>query len=417
MRITLALIVLLSACAPSAPPADLAPVGDGPYVVMVSFDGMHPDMLARVPTPAFDRIAARGVRAAALIPGYPSKTFPNHYSLATGLYPANHGIVDNGFYDPTLEATYRLGDPEAVGDGRWYGGEPIWVTAEKQGARAASFFWVGTEAEIDGVRPSYWKEYDGSVPYEARVDTVLHWLTLPVEERPRLVMLYFDEPDHLAHRHGPDAPAVDTVVERLDGLLGRLLDGVDALPIADRISLVLVSDHGLAPVPQDHAMVLDADVSLDGVRVVNNSTQALLYFGEDTARISGVQSELNAALEHVTAYRPEELPARWHYTGSPRIGDLVVVTEPGWVLRMREGRQGGGGATHGWDPGFPPMHGIFMAAGPALRAGRTLPAFENVHVYPLVARLLGLVPAPGIDGRLDVFDTVLHAPARETMDR
>lgn len=395
-----------------APPSEPPPDGDSAaYVVMVSFDGMHPDMIERAATPRFDAVARNGVRASGLIPSYPSKTFPNHYSLATGLYPARHGLVDNAFYDPRLDATYRLGDRETVRDGRWYGGEPIWVTAEAQGVRTASFFWVGTEAEIGGIRPTHFKYYDGTVPYEARVDSVLHWLSLPIERRPRLVMLYFSEPDHTGHERGPDAPAVDSAVARMDTVLGRLLDGLDGLPIADRVHLVLVSDHGIAPAPADQVVFLDDAVDLEGVRVVNNATQALLYFAGDTARLAEVQRALNEGLEHVVAYRPEQTPPAWRYRGNPRIGDLVVAADVGWVLRFRDWEPWGGGGTHGWDPRHPRMRGIFLAAGPGVRPGREIPAFENVHVYPLVARLLGVEPAAGIDGRLDVLQSVLREPA------
>lgn len=380
-------------------------------MVLVSFDGMRYDMIDRADTPYFDRMAGGGVRAEGLIPVYPTKTFPNHYTLATGLYPARHGLVDNAFYDPTFDAGYRLGDTLAVRDGRWYGGEPIWVTAERQGVHAASYFWVGTEAEIEGVRPTYFKEYDGSIPYEARVDTVLHWLSLPRPDRPRLIMLYFDEPDYSAHRLGPDAPAVDAVVERMDGILGRLIEGLDDLPIGDRVNLVLVSDHGMAHVPEDQVVYLEDAVSLDDVRVINNTTQALLYLEGDTARAHAIQRAVNDRLEHVTAFRPEETPEHWHYEGNPRIGDLIVAADPGWVIGRRDGRPWSSGGTHGWDPASRAMHGIFLARGPELRAGRTIPAFENIHVHPLVAHLLEIAPADGIDGRLETLQSVIRARA------
>jgi predicted AlkP superfamily pyrophosphatase or phosphodiesterase len=414
-RLSFVLIALAAACAPrgTGPVAERdrggTPAGDdGTHVVLISFDGMRYDMPGRTATPAFDRVAGAGVRATGLIPSYPTKTFPNHYTLATGLYPAHHGLVDNAFYDRDLDATYRLGDSTAVRDGRWYGGEPIWVTAETQGVRTASYFWVGTEAEIQGVRPTYFKYYDETVPDTARVDTVLHWLSLPAPERPRLVLLYFSEPDHTAHRQGPDAAAVDSVVRTLDGVLGRLLDGLDALPIADRTHVVLVSDHGMADAPADQVIYLDDHANLDGVRVVSNATQTLLYFDGDTARVRSVHQALEGGLEHATTYLAGETPDRWHYEPGPRIGDLIVAADPGWTLRLRDWRPWRGGGTHGWDPYHRAMHGIFMAAGPRIRPGPDLAAFENVHVYPLVARLLGLRPAEGIDGSLAPIEPVLR---------
>lgn len=413
LALTLALVLTAAtACAPARTGAPDEQRADRDstesYVVLVSFDGMRHDMIDRVQTPYFDRIAGSGVRAAGLIPAYPTKTFPNHYSIATGLYPARHGIVDNAFYDPALDATYRLGDTIAVRDGRWYGGEPIWVTAERQGVRTASYFWVGTEAEIDGVRPSYYKDYDGSVPYEARVDTVLHWLALPRADRPRLVMLYFDQPDYAAHEHGPDAPAVDSMVARTDTILGRLVDGIDELAIGDRVHLVLVSDHGMAPAPADQVVYLDDAVDLDGVHFINNTTQAFLYLDGDTARAAAMRTAINDRLEHVTAYLPHELPERFNYQGSPRTGDLVAVADLEWVIRLRAWRPWTGGGTHGWDPHEREMHGIFLARGPRLRSNLTIAGFENVHVHPLLAHLLGIEPAADIDGRLDALNAALR---------
>lgn len=417
----LLLATLASGCTPEAAPSPVpgpAPVDtvgraeEGPpYVVMVSLDGMRHDFADRVPTPNLDRLAATGVKARGLIPSYPSKTFPNHYTLATGLYPADHGIVDNAFYDPAFDAIYALGDSETVRDGRWYGGEPIWVTAERQGLVTASFFWVGTEAEIDGVRPTYFKYYDGDLPYPARVDTVLHWLSLPEPQRPRLVLLYFSEPDHTAHVLGPEDPAVDSVVAAMDVLVGRLMDGIARLPIADRVNLLVMSDHGMAPVPSERVVYLEDVVDLDGVRVINNTTQTFLYFDGDESRLWAVYEVLQERLTNARVYLREETPERLHYRDSRRIGDLVVVAEPGWVIGSREGREWTGGGMHGWDPYWRLMHGTFVAAGPGLVEGARLPAFQNVHVYPLVAHLLGLDPAAGIDGRLEVLDDALANPA------
>ena len=395
------------------PPPDTAPTPPSDttaeaYLVMVSFDGMRYDFLDRVPTPAFDRVAAAGIRAAGLIPAYPSKTFPNHYTLATGLYPGHHGIVDNEFYDPQFDAVYALHDRETVEDGRWYGGEPIWKTAERQGLLAASFFWVGSEAE--GLRPTYWKRYDGDVPNAARVDTVLAWLDLPPERRPRVVMLYFSDVDDAAHRYGVDAPQLDTAIAAVDTVLGRLLDGLAALEVGDRVNVILVSDHGMAPVPRDHVVYLEDYADLSGVRVIDNATQALLYFDGDETQIWAVHDALAGRIPHATVHLKEELPARWHYGQSRRVGEIVVSAEAGWMVASRESRPWRGGGMHGWDPSLRAMHGIFLAAGAGIRPGR-LGAFENIHVHPFAAALLGIEPAPRIDGRLEVLGSHLRTPA------
>lgn len=409
-------VVLWSACAPpdAAPagpvPEPLPGVDPRPYLVLVSLDGMHPDFVERAHTPALDRIAASGVRAEGLIPVYPTKTFPNHYSIATGLYAARHGLVDNAFYDPALGATYGLWDREAVQDGRWYGGEPIWVTAERQGVTSASYFWVGTEAPIRGVQPTYFKYYDGSVPNEARVDTVLHWLSLPEAERPRLVLLYFSEPDATAHAHGPGAAAVDSAVMAVDRVLARLLDGLAALPIAEQVHVVVVSDHGMADVPPGNVIELEDLVDLEGVRAIDNTTQVMLHFDGDEDRLWEVFEALQERLENATVYLRDETPAHWRYRRNPRIGDMLVAAEVGWIIRTRQARPTTPRGMHGWDPRSPAMRGIFMATGPALRTGARVDAFENVHVHPLVARLLGIEPAPDIDGRLDAVAPLLAEP-------
>lgn len=254
------LTALLAACGPASPAPSSAPVAtvraDGasggvndpavrgrPYVVLVSFDGLRPDYLDRFDTPHFARLAARGARAEGLVTVFPSLTFPGHYSIATGLYPEAHGIVANRFYDPQRDDEFDFRDDDDPGDGSWWGGEPIWVTAERQGMVSAAFFFPGTEAGIGGVRPSHWRPYDGRVPNAERIAQVLAWLALPEGERPHLITLYFSLVDGAGHDLGPDAAGMRRSVEAADRLLGRLLDGVDALPHAARVALVVVSDH------------------------------------------------------------------------------------------------------------------------------------------------------------------------------
>ncbi|NIS34801.1 MAG: alkaline phosphatase family protein, partial [Gemmatimonadetes bacterium] len=240
----------------------------------------------------------------------------------------------------------------------------------------------------------------------------LHWLGLPPEERPQLVLLYFSEPDGTAHRNGPDDPSVAATVTELDALLGRLLDGIEASPVAEHVHVLITSDHGMAPVPPDHVIYLDDYADLDGVRVIGNATQAFLYFDGAEERLWSTHDALSERLEHARVFLREETPPGWHYDRDHRIGDLVVAADPGWIVARREGRPWSGGGMHGWDPAVRDMHGIFLAAGPDLVPGVELPAFENIHVYPLVARLLDLESPPAIDGRIEAVDTVLATPAR-----
>ncbi|NQU80840.1 MAG: alkaline phosphatase family protein, partial [Bacteroidetes bacterium] len=217
---------------------------NNPYVVMLSLDGFRWDYPQKANTPNLDRIAEIGVRAESLRPCFPTKTFPNHYSIATGLYPGNHGIVLNNFYDSAMDVSYSLGNRESVENGDFYGGEPIWVTAENQGVITASYFWVGSEAPVKGVQPTYWKRYEHKFPFTQRVDSVIAWLSLPEEKRPHLITWYMDEPDSKGHQLGPDNPDLIPVISYLDSLVGNFMFKLNRLEIGKNVNFIVISDHG-----------------------------------------------------------------------------------------------------------------------------------------------------------------------------
>lgn len=411
-------LLLLAGCGvryyPSPPPEREDPrhaaVGSGgvnaahhagkPHVILVSFDGVRPDYLDRVELPAFQRVAREGVRARALISVFPTKTFPAHYSIATGMYPEAHGIVNNTFYDPQRGATYSIRDRETVGDGSWYRGEPIWVTAERQGMVAASFFWVGSEADIQGVRPTTWKPFDGRIPNETRVDSVLAWLQRPAERRPHMITLYFEEVDTAGHRYGPDAPEVDAALRSVDAALGRLLDGLDRIPdVRDRTYVILVSDHGMASVGPETAVAIDDIIDMAGIRMPDSGPVANLHVEGGRQRAVEVRDALNAALENGRAYLRQDVPAHLHYRADPRIGDVVVIMDEHWQIRTRERLPTRPGGNHGWDPTLESMHAIFLARGPSIRAGHRIDTVEVVHIYPFLAEVLGLEPGPDVQGQ------------------
>jgi len=372
---------------------------DKPYVIVVSFDGFRADYMDRVETPNFRRVAERGVRADGLIPVFPSKTYPNHYSIATGMYPEEHGIVDNNFYDPVFRETFRYRDSTISWDGRWYGGEPIWVTAERQGMVTGALHWVGVRAGAGGVRPSLPVDYGKRYSFANRVREALAWLNLPPERRPHLIMLYISPVDAAGHEHGPNSSEVAAAVQRVDRYLGQLLDGIEALPIADKVNLILVSDHGMAEVVPERAEFLEDFVSLRGVRMVNAGPYTNLWVG-DSARADSIRDRLNAGLRHARAYRRYEIPERFRYRGNDRVGDILVLAEPGHQVVRRRSSQPRKGGAHGYDPASPEMHGLFLAMGPAFKEGARVPTFENVHIYPLLAEILGLKPNPKASGRL-----------------
>ncbi|HEX7240504.1 MAG TPA: ectonucleotide pyrophosphatase/phosphodiesterase [Longimicrobiaceae bacterium] len=408
-----ALLLLLGGCAPAGTPATGAPAlltrGSGgvnrpevrgrPHLVLVSFDGFRHDYLDRYPSPAFARVARGGVRAEGLVSVFPSKTFPNHYSVVTGAYAEQHGIVANSFWDPARGESYSLSNRRAVQDSSWYRAEPLWVTAEKAGMVASAFFWPGSEAAIGGVRPTFWKEYSDSMPITARVDTVLHWLRLPEERRPHVVTLYMSDVDNAGHAHGPDAPQTAAAVRTVDAALGRLLDGIQALPVRDRVYLVLVSDHGMATYTPQTAVALETLIDTVGVRMADGGPNANLHVSGGPERARVLRDSINRRLRNGRAYLRAELPERFHYRADPRAGDVVVVMDEHWQISRAARMPRSPGGTHGWDPELPSMHGIFLAMGPGIPAGTRVPAFRNVEIYPFMAEVLGLRPAAGIAGR------------------
>jgi predicted AlkP superfamily pyrophosphatase or phosphodiesterase len=411
-RAVLAAALLAGCGAATGAPQGAAPTAPAarPYVILVSSDAFRHDYIARLHPPAIEGLAARGLRAEALIPSFPSKTFPNHYTIATGLYPGHHGIVGNSFYDPVRGQWYRSGDSLTVADGSWYGGEPIWVTAERNGVRSASYFWAGSEAAIGGVRPSISMRYDGSVPNARRIDESIGWLRRDPATRPHLVLLYLSDVDDTTHRFGPDAANTAHAVASVDRALRRLLDSVAVLPMRDSVNVVLVSDHGMAAVAPAHVIpVLDplvaAGIDTAGIRLSDNGPSMSLWFGGDSARMRRAHAALAAALAASKAqvYSRSELPERWHLRDNPRAGDLLLVAPEGWVLERRASDKAPSAGAHGWDPAVSDMQGIFVAAGPGIRPAGVIPAFENIHIYPFIAALLRLERVPVVDGRLSVL--------------
>jgi predicted AlkP superfamily pyrophosphatase or phosphodiesterase len=410
-RVALILFLLIGAagCAtrPPAPSGELKPT-----VILISFDGWRWDYHSRLFAPNLQRLITRGVHAENLIPSFPPKTFPNHYTIATGLYPGHHGIVANSIFDEDTGRLFTTDKAEEIRDPMWWGGEPIWVTVERAGQTAATMFWPGSEAPIRGVMPHYWMAYDVNYPGVRRVDQALQWLDLPPAERPTLITLYFSEVDRAGHAAGPDSDAVRDAVARLDGYVGRLLSGLDRRGLTDRVNIVIVSDHGMAAVSTDRVLVLDDYMSAaDAVISDINPTVGLF---PKPGREDAVYQALVTAHPRLRVYRRSETPDSWHYRDHPRIPPIIGVVDEGWqIMRratrdaIREGRASPAGGQHGYDPAFMSMRGIFVAAGPAFRQGATVPAFENIHIYDVLAQVLGVTPAPN-DGNPDIARSLLR---------
>lgn len=400
----LVLLVLLAACTSSPPVIKASAAAEPAPLILISIDGFHPDYIAPGVTPTLDRLAREGVRAEWMRPSYPSSTFPNHYTLVTGLRPDRHGIVDNTMRDPALGA-FALHDRTAVGDGRWWGGEPLWVTVQKAGDNAATMFWPGSEAAIGGVRPRWWHAFDPGLAPPERVDRVLAWLDLPPGERPRFVTLYFEHTDKAGHDHGPGSPEFVAAAALVDRALARLVRGLERRGLA--ANLVIVSDHGMAAISPERLLIVDDLVDLERVDVV--TTGSMIGLDPLPGERARVESDLLGSHGHLGCWRKGELPAQWRYGRHPRVPAIVCQLDTGWRAHTRaqierwSGHFPGG--AHSYAPEAPEMRALFVAHGPAFRQGAVLPAFDNVHVYSLLARLLDMEPADN-DG-----DPAVLAPA------
>jgi predicted AlkP superfamily pyrophosphatase or phosphodiesterase len=376
------------------------------YVVLVSLDGFRWDYAKRYGAMHLLGLGKHGVWAPdGMMPSFPSLTFPNHFTIVTGLYPEHHGLVANGFYDESKNARYGIGDSAAVSDGSWYGGVPLWSLAESQGMRSACFFWPGSEAKIAGFRPTYYLKFDNKIDDTARIGQVLDWLRLPPTDRPHFITLYYSEPDHEGHEFGPDAPETKAAVLKVDALVGKLKEGLDATHLP--IDLVVVSDHGMAK-EQGDWIDLDKFADLSGVETVG----PLLYPKTD-ADAERVYNQLKKASSQFVVYRRKNVPADLDYNQNPREGDPVVIATGPYAIRAHGPADGAPehpptAGMHGFDPHkMPEMKASFFAEGPDILSGRTVRPFENVNLYPWIAHLLDL-KAPKTDGTLNILAGTLR---------
>ncbi len=374
-----------------------APAVARPLTILVSIDGFRADYLDRGVTPVLSGLAASGARAA-MRPSFPSKTFPNHYTLVTGLRPDHHGIVDNNMEDPEIPGvTFKMSNQDAVVDRRWWDeGEPLWVTAERAGIRTGTMFWPGSEAPIHGVRPSLTLHFDAAKPANDRADQVLAWLDLPAGERPQFVTLYFNDVDTAGHFFGPDSPEVNAASAVVDKALGRLVDGLKARGL--QANIVVVADHGMAALSDDRRLFIE-DLMPAGappLRALGWGAFMTLYPTPDQEQAT--EAALVGVHPHVTCWKKGHFPARFHYGYNRRVAPIFCLPQTGWTLNSKAmpDREKG---THGFDPYSPEMAAVFVASGPAFRADVRLKSFDNVDVYPLLARLVGVKPQPN-DGTL-----------------
>jgi predicted AlkP superfamily pyrophosphatase or phosphodiesterase len=391
IALVLALTLGAGTVAQAAP--DASPQKPG-LTILIALDGFRADYLDRGNTPTLSALAAHGARGA-MRPSFPSLTYPNHYTLVTGKRPDHHGMVNN-----TLEAAeipgggFTMSNREMVGDGRWWNqAKPIWVSAEQQGVHAGILFWPGSEAEIDGVRPSHWKVFDMKMPSDDRVDLLLSWID--AKDPPLgFATLYFDRTDTEGHHYGPDSPEVNAAAREVDAAIGRLVAGLKARGLFDTTNIVVVADHGMAPQPLSG--LVDVATLVDPAKVKFVSTGSVV----GVRALPDFEAEVRATMlkprDHLTCWEKDKIPARYGYGTNPRVPPIVCLAQLGWyfttatAIEKRRADHPRDGGAHGYDPFDPTMRAVFVAHGPAFKSGVVLPVFDNVDVYPLLTRLIGV---------------------------
>ena len=392
---------LLAAC------ASCQSAGDN-YTIIISLDGNRWDYPQYYNTEFFDSLATVGV-SARMEPSFPASTFPNHYTLATGLVPDHHGLVNNSFWDPGREYSYSMSDPACRYDPYYYGGEPIWITAQRQGVKTGNVYWVGSDIPIKGEYPTYYRNWDEDPHwnFEERVDEIVRLMSLPENERPRLVMGYFDEPDHTGHVYGPISPETKEMVEHMDSLMHGLYLRLKALPHGNRINFIVLSDHGMEDISPERFISWHHEIPEGWAENVKGTSPTSIFVKE--GYVDSLYNRLSR-VEHLSVWKHGEVPASLNYGTSDRLGDLIVAPDLGWQFASSPSKNNG---AHGYSPKEPDMMVMFRAVGPDFKEGYEAPftegeqsAFRNVDIYPLLCKLLGIKPA-ATDGNLERIVNIL----------
>ena len=380
--------------------------------ILVSMDGFRADYLDRGLTPNLKALADDGARGA-MRPSFPSLTYPNHYTLVTGKRPDRNGVVGNEMEDAVIGGPKFTMNAPTASDPRWWSqAKPFWWSVERQGKRAGAMFWPGSEVAIDGVRPSHWMKYDHSLAYGARVDQVLAWLDTADGPPLAFTTLYFDAADTEGHHFGPDSPELNAALVELDRNIGRLVEGLKARGRFDATDIVIVADHGMAPLPAANRVVLDDLIDMSRIHLVTKG--AVTSFSPEPGQGKAVEAAfLRGRPPHMTCWKRAAVPARFHYGRNARVPAIVCLSETGWYTTTRAAKakpgkwDGKNGGAHGFDPYDPRMRAVFVAHGPSFKPGVVLPPFDNVDVYPLLARITGVTPEKG-DGSLKVVGRALR---------
>jgi len=380
-----------------------------PYVILISADGFRPDLAEKYNAVNLLRLREQGVQADYMIPSFPSLTYPNHHTIITGLYPSHHGLVDNIFYDAQRKQPYTMSNKKLVADGTWYGGTPLWVLSEKQQMISASYFWVASEADIQGIRPTYFHFYNEKTNIDTRIRTVKNWLKLPADKRPHFITFYFPEVDHTEHVYGYHSKETEMAVRFVDENIGKLVAEVKELNLP--VNFIFVSDHGMTRVDLNKAIPLPLAVDTTKFYMLPGSAILHLY-AKEKRFIKPVYKALKKDAKNYHVYLANKnVPRYLHYSKEDdrynRIGDILLMANPPAFFNITNTKSTSLG-KHGYDPYLPDMHASFYAWGPAFKQQVKIMGFENIHVYPLIASILGLgYDEKEIDGKLHVLKPIL----------
>lgn len=373
------------------------------YTVVLSVDAFRSDYQSLANTPTLDSISKMGVKAKGFQPVFPSLTFVNHYTMATGLYPQNHGIVANNFWERGTKRTFSMGDKKTTTQDCFYGGEPIWVTAESQKVKSATISWVGSDTRQKGYRPSRWSSYNADVPFKSRIDSVIEWLNVPYSERPHLAMCYIEETDNAGHNFGPDSDEIKLSIQKVDSLIAYFMSRLDELSFRDSINFIVVSDHGMAPISAEKVIDLATIAKSSWIdTLISSPAISFAYCKKDCE--DSLMSVLGN-VEGLTSWKRADSPERFHYADNKRIGDVVMLSDSGWSQIYNDRRTLPKG-MHGFDNANPLMNGVFYAVGPDFKVGYEAPQLQNIDLYELLCRLLEINPAQN-DGQIERIECVL----------
>lgn len=376
-----------------------------PYVILISADGYRHDLTDKYDAAFLKKISTEHVSAVFMKPSFPSLTFPNHYSIITGLYPSHHGLVANSFYDRNRKESYRMGNKKAVEDSSWYGGKPLWVLAEQQKMLSASFYWVGSESHIDGVDPTYYYRYNEAISIDRRIQILKDWLELPENKRPHFITFYFPEVDHAEHKYGTNSPQTKDAVQFIDQSMKKMNEMCDELKLP--VNFIFLSDHGMINTDTANAIWISKLVDTTKFISVGGSTLLNLY-AKDKKDIEPGYKKLKSEATNFNVYLSTRMPKRFHYGKKDdrydRIGDIILAPKAPNIFTFN-GRTSLG--EHGYDNSLPEMQATFYAWGPAFKTAYEIGGFENVNVYPLIAEILGLKIDQKIDGKLKVLKKIL----------